>query len=254
MKILVLAGRGNSSRAVVNRISQIYDDVTLVVEQDVKRSVFLKNRIKRLGVAKTAGQIVFMALVPGYLRRRSRIRIGQIASEYRLDFGSRFYSRVHFFETESVNSDETIAIIQDAAPDIIVVNGTRIIARRVLECTRAPFLNMHMGITPLYRGVHGGYWAAAQNDREHFGVTIHLVSEGIDTGDVICQKIIQTMPQDNFVTYPYLQMGEGIQLEIQVLKEYEKTGHIQTHAVNLPSKLWSHPAIWEYLKNKKYSS
>lgn len=43
MKILVLAGRGDSSRAVVNRISQIYDDVTLVVEQDVKRNVFLKT-------------------------------------------------------------------------------------------------------------------------------------------------------------------------------------------------------------------
>ena len=41
---------------------------------------------------------------------------------------------------------------------------------------------MHAGITPQYRGVHGGYWAVVNNDPEHCGVTIHFVDKGIDTG------------------------------------------------------------------------
>ena len=47
----------------------------------------------------------------------------------------------------------------------MVVNGTRILSRRMLESIDAVFLNMHVGITPKYRGVHGGYWALANGDR-----------------------------------------------------------------------------------------
>lgn len=251
MKVLILTGSGDLSNAVANSISQVYDNVTLIMENKVKRSVFLKKRIKRLGLFKTIGQIIFMTFVPGYLLKHSQARIKQIADEYGLDFSDSFYSRVCFYKVESVNEDKTINIIRNEAPDIIVINGTRIIAKKVLDCVDVPFINMHTGITPLYRGVHGGYWAAAQDDWDHFGVTVHMVSAGIDTGDVICQRIIKTEPEDNFVTYPYLQTGEGIRMEIQILNEFEKTGKIPVRTVDLPSKLWFHPTIWEYMKYQK---
>src|SRR5438093_9923670 len=53
-----------------------------------------------------------------------------------------------------------------AACTPVVVNGTRIISEAVLTASDAVFINMHAGITPKYRGVHGGYWALYNGDGE----------------------------------------------------------------------------------------
>ena len=116
-----------------------------------------------------------------------------------------------------------------------------------------PIINMHAGITPKYRGSHGGYWAVVNDDKSNCGVTIHFVNKGIDTGGVIRQKRIETTSEDNYVTYPLLQTGEGIKLELEVLKELEETGKIETISVDLPSMIWSHPTLFQYLKNIRKS-
>ncbi len=76
---------------------------------------------------------------------------------------------------------------------MVLVVGTRIISRKVLVAVAAPFINYHDGITPKYRGIHGGYWASAQSDLANFGVTVHLVDPGIDTGEVLYQARLQAV-------------------------------------------------------------
>jgi hypothetical protein len=71
-------------------------------------------------------------------------------------------------------------------------------------------INIHCGLTPKYRGVHGGYWALAQDDRAMCGVTIHLVSPGVDTGDILAQRTIEPTSADNFATYPHLQLAAAM--------------------------------------------
>ena len=93
-------------------------------------------------------------------------------------------------EVPSVNSDLTIAELKRLSPAVVVVNGTRIIQEKVLGCVDAVFLNTHAGITPMYRGVHGGYWALASGDASNCGVTIHKVDKGIDTGSIVAQATI----------------------------------------------------------------
>lgn len=133
--------------------------------------------------------------------------------------------------------------------DVIVVNGTRIISKKILQSTKAIFINIHMGITPKYRGVHGGYWALHENDAENAGVTIHLIDEGIDIGSVLLQTHIECCDRDNFCSYPYLQLGEGLKLEIKVLNDIANNTLIP-QTVDLPSILWSHPTIYDYLKTR----
>ena len=35
----------------------------------------------------------------------------------------------------------------------------------MLQSVEAIFVNTHVGITPKYRGVHGGYWSLVKNDK-----------------------------------------------------------------------------------------
>jgi methionyl-tRNA formyltransferase len=127
------------------------------------------------------------------------------------------------------------------------VVGTRVIAGEVLRAVNAPFINYHAGITPKYRGVHGGYWAKAGGDLGNFGVTVHVVDEGIDTGGVLYQARLTPTVKDNYSTYPYLQLAAAMPLLERGARD-AIAGNLQIEKVDLPSHLWSHPTLWHYLK------
>jgi len=149
---------------------------------------------------------------------------------------------------DSVNSEAFVQRIREAEPDIIVVNGTRIIAKHILEQLTCPIINVHVGITPLYRGVHGAYWALTQNDRAHCGVTVHMVDAGIDTGGILQQATIEPGHDDNFVTYPYLQFAKAVELVKKAVPEVLAGSYSIKPVPEGKSKLWYHPTIWQYLK------
>ena len=151
-------------------------------------------------------------------------------------------------DVQSVNDVQTVVLLQKLSPQVIVVNGTRILAEKMLNVIPGIFLNTHVGITPLYRGVHGGYWALASGDPQHFGVTIHKIDNGIDTGDIVAQASTTPDDADNFSTYPLLQIAIAIPLLKQAIRDaLNGKVEIMTAPVG-KSKLWSHPTVFEYLK------
>jgi phosphoribosylglycinamide formyltransferase 1 len=129
-----------------------------------------------------------------------------------------------------------------------VVNGTRILSGDTLAVARAPFLNMHAGITPAYRGVHGGYWARVQGHRDRVGTTVHLIDEGIDTGGVLGQVLFTPGPVDTLWTCTYLHTAAGVPAMMEAIKAVLAG---KPEPVKRPegakSRLWHHPTLWGYL-------
>jgi phosphoribosylglycinamide formyltransferase-1 len=106
-----------------------------------------------------------------------------------------------------------------------------------------------MGITPRYRGVHGGYWALAEGNRDLCGVTVHRVDAGIDTGPIVEQIRVMPANEDNFVTYPYLQLAMALPM-LQRAVETALRGELQCRPAGGQSQLYFHPSIGEYLWNR----
>ena len=181
MKILILAQECDATSMVYNAFKDEFEQVDLILEQKVDRKTFFKRRIKNLGWKKVLGQITFKILLEPFIKLQGKRRIKNIIQDYHLN-PNKDYQMNHLYRVNSVNSDECRALLLKLKPDVVIVNGTRIISEKTLETTTAPFINMHTGITPKYRGVHGAYWALTQNDRQNCGVTIHRVDTGIDTG------------------------------------------------------------------------
>ena len=244
-KIVMLCSDCFSTVTLYNYINRSYTIEKVITEEPMRGMALAKRRMRKLGFFKVAGQIMFSLLIVPLIRIFSKKRIKQLLGEYRFEITPvPADKKIHF---SSVNDEGCIALLQQLQPDVVIVNGTRIISQKVLACTKAVFINMHTGITPKYRGVHGGYWAMANNDVENCGVTIHLVDKGIDTGGILYQAIIRVTPKDNYVTYPYLQFGEGIPLMNKAVEDIlaEKINVVQS--LNKESSLWYHPTIWHYL-------
>ena len=73
--------------------------------------------------------------------------------------------------------------------NLVICYGYRyIIHSKVIEQSKIPIINLHIGYLPYNRGAHPNFWSFAENTPA--GVTIHQVDKNIDAGKIIFQKII----------------------------------------------------------------
>lgn len=243
-KIVLLAGRGISTNILYNSLKNEFAIHSIILEEPVDKRTFIKKRINKFGVWKVTGQILFQLIIAKILHHSSSKRKNEILKTFSLDPGpvpSEKITRV-----SSINDSQCLELLQRIAPKIVVVNGTRIISKRILGSIDATFINMHAGITPKYRGVHGAYWSLVNGDKENCGVTVHVVDPGIDTGDVIFQATIIPNDDDNFVTYPLLQLAAGLPGMKVAITDILNDKMVKKPAVG-ESKLWSHPGFGQYL-------
>ena len=243
-RIVVLAGDGLSTRIVVNALRKRFGEVTVLIEEGESTSTFLRRRLRKLGWLQTAGQVAFMLYARVGMWRARRRRSVLLEA-----FDTQGIPGTQIRKLQSVNSAQARGLLRKLAPTVVVVNGTRIISAKTLASVRAPFINMHAGITPGFRGAHGGYWALATGAVRDCGVTVHRVDAGVDTGAVLAQARISPARSDNFFTYPLLQLGAGLPLLLDavadacagMLREVPTSG---TSA----SAQWYHPALWTYVR------
>ena len=249
MKIVILCSNSTSSAIVCNALSKQFEIDKIIVEKSVSKKLLFKRRIKRLGLFTAMGQALFSLLIAPILRKVAVTRRKEILRENGLEDSPCYQTESNTLFVDSVNAQKCKDYLMEAKPDIVVVNGTRIISREILECTDAVFINMHAGITPKYRGSHGAYWALCNGDAAYAGVTVHLVDPGIDTGNIIYQATITITEKDNFATYPLLQTAAGLPLEIQAIRDI-MSHSLQTHTNDMPSKLYYNPTAFQYIWNR----
>jgi len=245
-RVVLLAGPGLSTTLMYNGLRASCDIVAVVLEEKPSSSTMLRHRVKTLGWVETLGQVAFIAF-SRWLGRTSQARATQLYQHYRLDdtpIPDRVVTRV-----ASANRREVTRLLEAVAPDAIVVNGTRILSRRLLSSVACPFINTHMGITPAYRGVHGGYWALAMGDRAHCGVTVHMVDEGVDTGGILYQSTIDVGDTDNFATYPIHQIARAIPLMSAAIDDAAQH-RLAPFVTDGPSRQWYHPTLFFYLRKR----
>lgn len=243
-KLLFIAGKGLSSQIILNALYQSFGVDAAIFEEKESTKTFLKRRIKKLGYLQVAGQIMFQLVIVPLLRRQAAVVIDSMLHKASVDTTQNVDIPIH--EVASANDNSVIELIQNIQPDLIVINGTRILSKKLLAAISCPVINMHAGITPKYRGVHGAYWALVNDDKKNCGVTVHLVDAGVDTGEVLYQSLIKCAPEDNFLTYPIKQLVAGIPFLLKAVED-AFSNKLTPYSASGNSKQWYHPTIWQYL-------
>jgi len=238
--VLLLAGRGASTWVLANALADAGHELRVLIEQPEPRGRFLRRRLRRLGPVQVAGQVL-LAVYARLARRRTEARRKAILAEAGLDDTPASAGTYR----DIGDANNAAGLIAKAKPEVVVVNGTRILSRALLESIDVPVLNIHAGITPAYRGVHGGYWALVRDDPDRCGVTVHLVDPGVDTGGIVAQALIEPEPQDNFFTYPSLQLAAGVPLLLDAI-ELAQAGTLTAHPATGESRQYFHPTLWGY--------
>lgn len=107
---------------------------------------------------------------------------------------------VPYIPCKNVNSSEFIRNIEKYNADLFIsMSFNQILKKEIINFPRLGFINCHAGALPFYRGRNPLNWALI-NGESSFGITVHYVDEGIDTGDIIEQRLYPITLTDDYGT------------------------------------------------------
>jgi phosphoribosylglycinamide formyltransferase-1 len=86
--------------------------------------------------------------------------------------------------------------VAELHPDMLACYGGSLIRGPLLARFEGRFLNVHLGLSPYYRGAGTNFWPLVRGEPEFVGATFMHIDAGIDTGRVIHQIRARVFPGD----------------------------------------------------------
>lgn len=122
--------------------------------------------------------------------------------------------------TENVNSEEAVARIREAAPEVIVVvSFGQVLRKAILKLPPRGCVNVHFSLLPEFRGAAPVAWAIMRGLRRT-GVTIMEMVRGMDAGAVLAQSEEPIFDTDTTATLSERLAERGACLLVGTLGKY----------------------------------
>lgn len=124
---------------------------------------------------------------------------------------------------KDLNSPENVERIAKLRPDLILVIGwTRLLGSALLRLPPLGAVGFHASLLPRYRGRAPVNWVLINGERET-GNTMFFLDDGVDTGDVIDQRRIPILDEDDCGTLYEKVADSAVDMLIEHLPQL-KTG------------------------------
>lgn len=91
-------------------------------------------------------------------------------------------------EASALNSDQVAREVRECNADLAIVFGTDLIKEPVLRVLPELTLNLHLGLSPWYRGSATLFWPFYFLEPQWAGVTVHRLVQAVDGGDIAFQS------------------------------------------------------------------
>lgn len=95
----------------------------------------------------------------------------------------------HYCTKDTLNSADVAAFVTAQKPDVVVIYGVGIIKDPVLSALPNDKINLHLGLSPWYRGAATLFWPFYNMQPHWAGATIHQIVPKADAGAIIHQSV-----------------------------------------------------------------
>ncbi len=107
---------------------------------------------------------------------------------------------IDYLRHSNINSAEFLKTLKSYHCDLFVsMSFNQIFKKDIIDMPEKGIINCHAGKLPFYRGRNILNWVLI-NDEKEFGITVHYVDEGIDTGDILLQNTYPITDKDNYAS------------------------------------------------------
>ncbi len=119
---------------------------------------------------------------------------------------------LRFYQPGRINEEKWYEFFEREAPDYLLsFQYRRIIKRRIIESAKKLAANLHFAPLPKYRGMYPIAWALLNGERQ-FGVTIHTIAPGVDSGEIISQRMFPIEEEDTARKLYFKCIEKGVEL------------------------------------------
>jgi methionyl-tRNA formyltransferase len=121
-----------------------------------------------------------------------------------------------------LNTSRTAAFLRDAGVDTVLVYGTDLIKPPLLDAWPERMINLHLGLSPYYRGTATNFYPLLNEEPEYVGATIHLIDAGIDDGPIFRHARPEITIDDQPHTIGCKAILAGVRALIGVLRDVDR--------------------------------
>ena len=218
--VVILCCDGLYQRHLIKRVAQECRLLGIVLQIDTSLRGSLWSRITRyLQPVELAHYL--MARADSY---RNRKKLDQVLDELFYEKGTppRMPVNCPGLTGNDVNDPKAVKFVHELKPDLICVNGTRLLRKPMLDLIpilNYGIINLHTGLSPYARGGNCNLFVLLEGLPEWVGITIHHIDAGIDSGDIILTDQVQVKPDDIYQIIDARTFHAGIELMIKAIKQ-----------------------------------
>jgi len=140
-----------------------------------------------------------------------------------------------------LNSPATVDFLESNDVDMLVVYGTNLLKPPLLTRWAGRIINLHLGLSPYYRGTATNFYPLLNEEPQYVGATIHLIDAGIDSGPILLHARPTIVADDAPHTIGCKAILAGIETMIAVLNDLSR-GELR------PVPQWTVPNARLYLR------
>ena len=127
-----------------------------------------------------------------------------------------------------INAPEVMQWVSGLDVDVVCLFGTSILKAHWLSAFPDKIVNLHLGLSPWYRGSATLFWPFADSAAEFLGTTIHLAVEKVDAGAILHRVRPRLQPGQNYYQISNQLIRESIEVFPGIVTRYlQKTLHPQ---------------------------
>lgn len=119
-----------------------------------------------------------------------------------------------------INDQMVVDSVTQADVDYILLFGTAILKPMWLEAFPDRIVNLHLGLSPYYRGAATLFWPAANGEIECMGATIHIAVQKVDAGPIICRIKSNPRVGDDYYALSTRLIRESIDIFPEAVRDF----------------------------------
>ena len=151
----------------------------------------------------------------------------------------------------SPNAPEAKAFLRQIRPDLVIARCKVILKREIYEIPTTGTFVLHPGICPEYRNAHGCFWALANREPEHVGMTLLRVDPGIDTGPVFLHATCGVDEiRESHTVIQYRVVTENLDAIGRALLGVWRGDQPAINTEGRKSATWGQPRLTDYIRWK----
>ncbi len=164
------------------------------------------------------------AIISNHFSDRARIE-----SELLGDVENFTHRNLVHLERGQVNSAEVSMWINNIEPDMLILYGSGIIKNPLLESFNGRIVNLHLGLSPYYRGSGTNFWPLVDNLPECVGATIHLASREVDAGNILSRVRPEINVNDTVHHIGTKALVSGLEKMVESVSQFLENSQVVTN-------------------------